>query len=204
MTAVRPRRMFGEKEPDTPVEEHKFSSTQVQITGPVAKKMEKLALAVPDNDLFREKGAEYGGKTANDGREHEPHITVKFGIEFHTPSKRLRAALAAFGPITAKLGETSLFTGEDADVLKIDVDSPDLHRLNALVKRLSPTHDTFPNYHPHATLCYCIKGTGHKYAGDKTLAGTTLRFTSVTFSGKRGHREVLPLTGSPAPLYRAY
>ena len=196
------RPMYGE--PDTPKEEHKFSSTQVNITGRAAQMMQKLAMEIPDSDLQKEEGASYGGKSANDGREHEPHITTKYGLHFQTPSQRLRNALMHFGPVTATLGKTSLFHGDDADVLKVDVDSPDLHRLNKLITRLTPTHDTFPTYKPHATIAYLVKGKGRKYTGNTALAGTTLTFDSVLFSGKRGHKELIRLTGAgSAPTYRA-
>jgi 2'-5' RNA ligase len=184
------RTMYGE--PDTPKEEHKFSSTQVNITGRAAQMMQKLAMQIPDSDL------------AEDGREHEQHITTKYGLHFQTPSQRLRNALVHFGPVTATLGKTSLFHGDDADVLKIDVESPDLHRLNKLISRLTPTHDTFPTYKPHATIAYLVKGKGRKYTGNTALAGTTLTFDSVLFSGKRGHKELIRLTGAGSALtYRA-
>jgi 2'-5' RNA ligase len=171
-----------------PEPDHEFSSVQVQITGRVAEIIHKLATAIPDRDL------------ASDGRENESHITVKWGLKFQSPSKRLRDAVRDFGPIEATLKKSSLFQNDDADVLKVDVDSPDLHRLNRLISRVVPTHDTHPTYIPHATLAYLRKGTGKKYAGSTALVGQKLRFDSLTFSGKKGHRETLPLgQAAPAP-----
>ncbi len=168
--------------------EHKFSSTQVNITGPAATAMLKMGKAIPDSDLGPE------------GRESEGHVTVKYGLHFQSPTKRLRDALREFGPVSLVLGKTSLFRNPDADVLKVDVDSPDLHRLNALITKMLPTEDTHPTYKPHATLAYLRPGKGAKYVGDKAVAGTKLTFTHVSFRGKHGHREVLPL-GQPS--YRA-
>lgn len=164
---------------------HKFSSTQIGLTGQMADIIRKMGRSIPDADL------------APDGRESDPHVTVKYGLHFQTPSTRLRQALKQFGPITLKLGKTSLFRNDDADVVKVDVDSPDLHRLNTLITKLLPTKDTHPTYKPHATIAYVKPGRGKKYEGDTALAGQTVRIDSVLFSGKRGHRERLPLTNGP-------
>lgn len=75
---------------------HKFSSTQVQVVGRPAELARKLAAGIPKSDL------------GPDGVEHETHITVKYGVHFQTPTKRMRAALARFGPVAATLGNQSV------------------------------------------------------------------------------------------------
>lgn len=182
------RRLYGRRDPE-PEPAREFSNLQLQITGKPAQAMKKMAAAIPDADL------------ATAGREDEPHSTARWGLHFMTPSARLRAALAAFGPVNVKFGKTSLFQNPEFDVLKIDIDSPDLHRLYKLIGRVVPVHTTHPVYKPHATIAYLKPGKGSKYAGDKALDGTTMAFSSVLFSGKHGHREVLPLTGG-TPLYK--
>lgn len=192
--SYRPKRA-AVKSPDA--EEHEFSSLQVNITGRPAEIMRKMQAKIAKADLQPEKGASHGGPSADDGLEHESHITARWGLHFMTPSVKLRQALRNFGPITVEFGKTSLFTGDDADVLKIDVKSDDLHRLYALIGRMVPVQTTFPTYRPHSTLAYIKKGKGAKYAGDASLAGTKMTFDSVLFSGKKNHREILPL-GHPA------
>lgn len=177
---------------------HEYSSLQINLPPKIAAAMQKIAAGIDKKDLKPEEAKAHSGPTADDGIEHESHVTARWGLHFMTPSARLRNALRDFGPITLTLGKTSLFTGGDADVLKIDVDSPDLHRLYALVERLVPVHTTFPVYRPHATIAYLRKGMGKKHVGNASLAGTKLRFDSVQFSGKRGHHEILPL-GHPTP-----
>jgi 2'-5' RNA ligase superfamily protein len=182
------RRIYGKKDPE-PL--RKFSSTQMNITGKPAAIMQKLAKGIPESDL------------GPDGREDEQHVTVKYGLHFQTPSARLRSALQAFGPVSLTLGKTSLFSNPDADVLKVDVDSPDLHRLNKLITKLLPTEDTHPTYTPHATIAYLKPGRGKKYAGDKALVGQKMTFDSLIFSGKKGHRETLSLEQPTPAAYRA-
>jgi hypothetical protein len=168
---------------------HEYSSLQFNVTGRAAQIQHKLAEQIPEKDL------------APDGRETEPHITARFGLHFQTPSLKLRTALKEFGPVNVTLGKTSLFTGDDADVVKVDVDSEDLHRLYKLIRRVVPVHTTHPTYRPHMTIAYVKPGKGKKYSGDAALAGTKLTFDSVTFSGRKGKRETLPLTSS-RPVFR--
>lgn len=165
---------------------HEYSSTQLQIAGRPGEILRKIQCNVQPRDIGTE------------GVEENPHITVKYGLHFQTPSAKLRQALKTFGPITVTLGKTSLFKNDDADVLKVDVDSPDLHRLNRLIARIVPTFDSHPVYKPHMTVAYLHPGRGEKYAGDKSLEGQKMTFDALQFSGRRGHREVLPLS-APAP-----
>lgn len=181
------RRFYGEK----PEPEREFSSTQVNIGGSAAKRMKALGAKIPDGDL------------TEDGREDDTHITVKFGLHDGKPLRRLVDALSGFGPVRATLGKTSLFQNEDADVVKVSVQSPDLHRLNKLIARTVKCTDTHPTYIPHATIAYVKPGRGRKYAGDDTLAGTDLEFASVVFSAKDRTLHRIPLT-SDNPRYRAH
>ena len=153
--------------------------------------MLKLAESIPDKDLQPEEGSSWGGASVPDGREHEPHITCRWGLHFQSPSKRLRSAIRSFGPIEVAFGKTSLFSNDDADVLKVDINSLDLHRLYKLIGRMVPVHTTHPTYRPHATIAYLKPGRGKKYDGSTALVGQTMTFDRVTFSGKNG-----------APLFR--
>lgn len=172
------------------------------VTGRAADIARKMQASVQKSDLNPEEGGAFGGATANDGLEHDLHITSRWGLHFQTPSVKLRQALKAFGPIRADLGKTSLFHSKEGDVLKVDVTSPDLHRLYKLIGKLVPVHTTFPVYVPHMTLAYLKPGRGKKYAGEKALVGQKLTFTSLVFSGKKGHRETIPLGAAPDGPYR--
>ena len=173
---------------DSPAEPHKFSSTQVNLPSQYHAAFQRAAASIPDAEL------------AADGREAEPHITVKYGLHAGEPSGTV-AALSGEGPITAKIGKVSIFKGDDADVVKLDVNSPDLHRLNKKIAT-QPHTDTYPIYQPHITLAYVKPGEGAKYVGRSVpgLTGETVPFDSVTFSAKDRTQTPIPLRpGLAAP-----
>ncbi len=167
-------------------EVHKFSSTQVDLPTEVATKIRSLGDRIPDTDL------------AADGREQKPHVTVKYGL--HTKdAESVRRLLANEPPITVTLGKTSHFADvEDgtADAVLVDVDSPDLHRLNAKIAQALEVTDTHPEYKPHATIAYVKRGLGKQYAGNAALEGQTVTLNAITFSSKDGSQTVIPLGGA--------
>lgn len=164
---------------------HEFSSTQVNLSGSIAEKIAEFAKRIPDADL------------ADDGREDQPHITVKYGLHGDNADE-VRAALSGEKPIKVTFGKVSLFqTNDDYDVVKVDVDSPDLHRLNKKIAEL-PHTDTFPDYKPHATIAYVKKGKGGKYAGNRFLNGQVARLSSLVFSDKNRQQVEIQLDGKTA------
>jgi hypothetical protein len=147
-----------------------------------------MAAQIPDADL------------ANDGREDQPHVTVKFGLHTNNVAD-VRRVLAGEPPITVRLGKTSLFPAKEGaayDVVKVDVDSPDLHRLNKKIADALPHTDTHPTYKPHVTLAYVKPGAGKKYVGRTDLAGRTMTVGAVTFSGKDRQEIPIALSGREA------
>lgn len=162
--------------------EHKFSSTQANLPKDVADEITAFGRRIPDRDL------------ADDGRETEPHITLKYGLHGWDP-KIAEQALAGEGPIRVKLGKVSLFENDDFDVVKVDVESPGLHRLNQKMAEAHPNTENHPTYEPHATIAYVRKGRGAKYANSSFLEGHTITLDRITFSGRDGKRVEIPLSG---------
>lgn len=166
-----------------------FSSTQINLPEEIAEQVVAASKKIPDADL------------AEDGRETEPHVTVKYGL--HTnEAEHVRKLIENEPPIKAKLGKASVFpateTGGTYDVVKLDVDSPDLHRINKLISDSLSHTDTHPNYHPHVTLAYVKPGLGEKHVGMADLEGQELTVDRIIFSDKdRNHVEVV-LKGKPA------
>lgn len=178
--------------PDEKKPQHEKSSTQVTLPPEAAKPFVDYGASIPEADLYTDP------KDASYGRETEPHITALYGIE-NDDVEPVRQALAGIGPVTAKLGKVSAFENADRpyDVLKIDIDSADLHRVNAALKAGTKFSSDFPDYKPHLTLAYVKKGMAKKYVGDERFAGKELTFDTLQFRTRDGRSIDIKL-GGPA------
>ena len=162
-----------------------YASTQVNLPSFEAASIRTLGQNIAKRDL------------AEEGRETDPHITVKYGLHTNDPGK-VRRVLANEPPVEVTLGATSFFPGSESgngDVVKVDVDSADLRRLHKKLSGALAHTDTHPGYKPHATVAYVKTGKGKKYAGDTTLAGRTVTIKQVMFCRKNGSQIAIPLTG---------
>jgi DNA polymerase-3 subunit beta len=174
---------------ETAVEEkpaHKFSSTQVNLPPEFHKAFSAATASIPESDLSEE------------GRETEPHITALYGLHAEEPSD-IKKILKKEPPVTAKIGKASVFKGDDQDVVKLDIESPDLRRINAALSKL-PNSNEHPKYEPHLTLAYVKPGEGTKYIGKEIpgLTGKTVTFDALTFSAKDRTKTDIPLSAKPA------
>ena len=166
---------------------HSYASTQIQAPVEVAQKVATLADKILPRHLYK--------------REDEPHITCLYGIEADDV-EAVKNLVADFGPVRVTLGKTATFPSTAASVgetLYVEVDSPDLHRLNKLLKKL-PHTSSFPTYVPHLSVGTLFPGESQKYAGLADLDGTTFTATHLTFSERSGRRHDVWLCGTQADL----
>jgi len=103
---------------------------------------------------------------SEDGREHDIHVTVKYGLLDHELPEPLKEVAKTTQPFPVFMGVVSLFTTNPKfDVVKIGVESPQLRLLNKRVAEL-PHEDTYPDYKPHITVAYVVKGTCDHLEGE--------------------------------------
>lgn len=168
---------------------HSFSSTQLDLPEEHAKPIREMAARIPDEHL------------GENGREEAPHVTVKYGLHTEDAGK-VRELLQDQPPITVRFGKTSTFPpskGSDGDeVVKVDVDSPELHALNKKIADALEHTDSFPDFKPHATVAYVKPGMSKQYVGDATMEGKTMRVDRLTFSSKNGEKVEIPFGGANA------
>lgn len=181
------------------------SSTQLTLSAKYAAPILAFGESIPKRELYDSVDPEW-----SDGAlETEPHVTVLYGLTKHEADP-VAQTIAGHGPVTVTLGKMLLFESDDYDVLKIDVESPELRALNAKISKL-PNENSFPDYKPHMTIAYLKKGEGEKYVGDDRFEGKKITFDTMTFSppselrGELGRPE-LSLTKPIAPrsIHAAY
>lgn len=162
-------------------ERHDYSSTQFNLPDYLAHRVKREARKIPEADL------------AEDGREEQPHLTVKYGL--HTEDvDEVRSALAGVAPFKVRLGKTSLFENDQHDVVKVDIDEAGpLRELNAAIAGALEHTDTQDDYKPHVTLAYVKPGRGKKYVGKSPLTGTQFTVDRVVFSDKAGRQHEILL-----------
>jgi len=158
-----------------------FSSVQANLPLPIAQKIYDWGLQhIPDVIL------------TGDGRENNIHATIKYGL--HTIDyTAIRNLFVNHKPIKIVLGKISLFTPDDHDVIKIDVESPGLHTMHEMITNIMETTDSHPVYHPHITIAYVKKGSGALFDGLQDFEGTKIQLDSILFSGKDNRRTIFKL-----------
>lgn len=165
-------------------DEHEFSCVLLQLPGDLSFDIRQLGDRIAQDDL------------AGDGREENPHITVKFGLHADDATE-LSRLVADAEPIAIQLGPCGVFTGPEHDVVRIDVIGEGIKELNAMIARSMQHTDTHPEFIPHITIAYVKPGLGQRYASDlNDLEGRVAVFDKVIFSNKRREHSPIELGGT--------
>lgn len=175
--------------PDEDVLTHKFGCAYIPLPPTMADQIRQLAARIPDAVL------------ADDGREDEPHITVRYGLHT-TRAEDVEKAVEGSEPVRIALGAVSIFpgreSGKDYDVIKVEVHSPGLHTLHRELATL-PHTDTHPDYCPHVAVAYVKPGWG------RTLTAMAPRFHAeftaheMIYSTAAGEKATISLRACDAP-----
>jgi 2'-5' RNA ligase len=98
------------------------------------------------------------------GLETEPHITILWGIN---PEIKLTLVKKYLIPLTylddIEMNDISIFECADYDVVKFNVKSETLTKLNTHICKYIPYTKFHDDYNAHMTIAYVKKGTGDKY-----------------------------------------
>ncbi len=159
--------------------ERRFGCVMLPLPPGAADRVLALGRMIPDHDL------------ADAGREEFVHCTALFGLHSDDPLPVYRV-LENFRPVKLKLGNCSVFPGEAYDVLKIDVESDALKRLNSSLRSL-PHTSTYKNFVPHVTIARVLPGLGAVYAARFGDLDTTCVADVAVFSDSQKQRSMVPL-----------
>jgi len=165
-----------------------YSSVQFNLPDKIAKDIIQWGKDnIPDEDLFKDPD------DPTFGRELEIHTTVLYGI--HNESPQQTQELTKKQPeFEIELGKVNLFTNNDKfDVVKIEVISGELRKLNQKLRDNVKYTATHPGYKPHVTIAYTKKETAWKHTGEKDFTGEKMTADEIIFSSKNGTKTTIPL-----------
>lgn len=167
----------------TEKKEYSYSSLQIELPDQLAKRIlhwgddhisDEIVFTDPDDPSF--------------GREDNPHITLLYGIHESSPAP-VEKLLSNVKEFEILLGKMSLFTTNDSfDVLKIEVESKELHKLQKKVSSNVDNTETYPKYIPHVTIAYLKKKQGQKFVGSTEFNEASFLVKEVVFSSKSGEK----------------
>lgn len=139
---------------------------------------------------------------AGDGKEDEPHVTVRYGLKTKLTPK-LRKFIESQSPFEAKLGATTSFppskNSDGAAPIIAPVVSEDLHRMNKEIEEYGDFEpSSFPEYKPHVTIAYLKPEVAKFYEGMTGAEGKSFPVDSIFVSDQDGDKIEIPLNGSSA------
>lgn len=172
---------------------YSYGCLMVKLPKPLGLEIDKLADSLPEECLFR------GNEDAPEGREKDPHITLKYGIVSFEPEE-VERVVGVVEPFEVALGRVGVFHNEEYIVLKIGVQSKGLVALNKRVCLLLNTECRYLEYRPHVTIGYLKKDNRDPYyyrsLYDDRLEGESFWVDQIEFSTPAGNRYVIALNGA--------
>lgn len=147
------------------------------------KAWKELQDMISEDDLYTEE------EDSSYGRENEPHVTILYGLHGDIEDKDLEVEIDKITEPHIEFKSISTFENDKFDVLKFDVKSPDLNKLNKVFTKF-PHTNKFPDYHPHATIAYLKKGTAEKYIKEaKDLVKMKMEPEKIVYSKVDGSKK---------------
>jgi 2'-5' RNA ligase len=167
----------NEPEPET---KHKYGCVLLPLPEPARGRVLALGRMIPESDL------------AADGREDDIHATVLYGLHDDVAEADVFEVLSHFRPVRLKLGAVSVFANGEHDVIKIEVESDAIRRMNNALRRL-PYTSKWSEYKPHVTIAYVKPGLGALYALRFGQLGAKVTCPTAVYSTVDATKHVYPL-----------
>jgi len=152
---------------------HEFGCVMVPLPEALASDVRDLAYSIPESDLFQGNG---------DAVPDFIHVTVRYGLKCGLDD--VLDVLDGVGAGTVTLTGLSVFHNDDCAVLKVNVRSGFLERMNRMLAVL-PHVDTHPVYRPHVTVAYLRHRKDDPYWYREFREKHSKRFEGKTFSFER-------------------
>ena len=122
------------------------------------------------------------------GFEQTPHVTICWGLNLKTTDPEDFSPLQKLKAFEVKFKGLSLFENELYDVLKFDVESSVLRKLNKWCEKEFDVENEYDTYVPHVTLCYCKVGHAKKYISKFRMKPFSISVSQLSYSQRvKGH-----------------
>ena len=124
--------------------------------------LQKLQSKITKEDIYTGDGGD-----RSYGLEDNPHVTLLYGLHEEVTLDQVKNIVDQYTYTPLRLHTASTFNNPLYDVLKFDVGyvvkgGAFLQKANKALSKL-PNTNSFPEYHPHATMGYLKPNTGKKY-----------------------------------------
>jgi hypothetical protein len=139
--------------------------------------MKKIKDIVKEEDLYLPKGEE-----DDYGYCKYPHTTVLYGFHnYKDIEKDLKEYVIPLKDLDdIIISDITIFENDGFDVVKYEVESKKLHKLNKTLEENFDYTTDFPKYIPHMTIAYVKEGKGKDYV--KKLKEQHLKPTKYVYS----------------------
>jgi hypothetical protein len=125
------------------------------------------------------------------GLESEPHCTLLYGLHSdEIDDTTIKKIIESYTFPLCRAYLPSVFSNDEYDVLKFNVESDNIRNINTQLRKL-PHTTSYPIYRPHLTVGYLNPRTGMKYVdmlNTSSLNSFTLKPTKVVYSKPSGDR----------------
>ena len=147
------------------------------------KSWKELQDMIEEEDLYTEEGDD------GYGREDDPHVTILYGLHADIKDEDIEEDINEIKEPKIAFKSISSFDNPKYDVLKFDVESKDLHKLNKEFQEY-PFTSNFPDYHPHCTIAYLKPGKAEKYIKKaKDLVDMEMEPSKIVYSKADGTKK---------------
>lgn len=117
--------------------------------------------------------------------EREIHVTVLYGVKPEVPVSEIQSFVESLPYVVLKLGKVSFFHQADQDVLKVEVESPQLQEIHQRLRKHLGEHNIEPSkypYNPHLTLAYVKPNSVDTLDGVDRFNGYVYLLKNMTYS----------------------
>ena len=170
--------------------EYDYSSVQLNFDEEIADKIMQYSSEIPDEYIYTEED------DPSYGREDEIHTTILYGLDAEEPDEVVDL-MKDVKPFEVNLGNISYFELEEKEynVMKVEVESEELHALNKKLRDNVSYNNDFPDYKPHLTVAYIKKDFPKDDVDVELFKDLTQTVDEIIFSSKNGTETSIKLVG---------